>query len=76
MPDGASENKVRSTRNSGDAYQSRDDLPEMPVRFCGQGEGEKPLPIQKQFVSLRRGWHRGLNCRPEMRLHGIIVYKQ
>ena len=40
MPDGASENKVRSTRNSGDAYQSRDDLPELPVRFCGQGEGE------------------------------------
>ena len=34
------QNKVRSTRNSGDAYQSRDDLPELPVRFCGQGEGE------------------------------------
>ena len=34
------QNKVRSTRNSGDAYQSRDDLPELQVRFCGQGEGE------------------------------------
>ena len=34
------QSKVRSTRNSGDAYQSRDDLPELPVRFCGQGEGE------------------------------------
>lgn len=34
------QNKVRSTRNSGDAYQSRDGLPELPVRFCGQGEGE------------------------------------
>ena len=34
------QNKVLSTRNSGDAYQSRDDLPELPVRFCGQGEGE------------------------------------
>ena len=34
------QNKVRSTRNSGDAYQSRDDLPELPVRFCGQGGGE------------------------------------
>ena len=34
------QNKVRSTRNSGDAYQSRDDLPELLVRFCGQGEGE------------------------------------
>ena len=34
------QNKVRSTRNSGDAYQIRDDLPELPVRFCGQGEGE------------------------------------
>lgn len=36
----APQNKVQSTRNSGDAYQSRDDLPELPVRFCGQGEGE------------------------------------
>lgn len=34
------QNKVRSTRNSGDTYQSRDDLPELPVRFCGQGEVE------------------------------------
>ena len=34
------QNKVRSIRNSGDAYQSRDDLPELLVRFCGQGEGE------------------------------------
>ena len=34
------QSKVRSTRNSGDAYQSRDDLPELPVRFCGRGEGE------------------------------------
>ena len=38
--------------------------------------GRKPLPIQKQFVSLCRGGHRGLNCRPETSLRGIIEYKQ
>ena len=76
MPDGASENKVRSTRNSGDAYQSRDDLPELPVRFCGQGEGENLCQSKNYSYHLCRGWHRGLNCRPKMRLYGIIVYKQ
>ena len=44
--------------------------------YEGQGDDENLLPIKKQFVSLCRGGHRGLNCRPKMRLHDIIVYKQ